>query len=163
MRFKVGVVWSGSVTFKGNKKRAVGVERFIPLASVPGVQLFSLQKGPCEKELYEAGADALIWDLSADLNDFTDTAAILNALDLVVMTDSSVAHVAGSIGCPVWNLLNYKPYWLYLSYREDCPWYPSMRLIRQTEPGNWDKVFDRVAVELEKAVAMKKAGFGKRP
>ena len=162
-KFKVGIVWSGSVTFKGNKKRAVGVERFVPLASIPGVQLYSLQKGPCEKELYDAGADALIWDLSADLNDFTDTAAILNKLDLVIMTDSSVAHIAGSIGCPVWNLLNYRPYWLYLSYRDDCPWYPSMRLIRQTEPGNWDTVFAKVAVELEKAVTMKAAGQWNKP
>lgn len=104
----------------------------------------------------------LIWDLSGDLNDFTDTAAILNKLDLVVMTDSSVAHVAGSIGCPVWNLLSYRPYWLYMSYREDCPWYPSVRLMRQPEPGNWDKVFARVAVGLEKAVAMKKAGLWNR-
>lgn len=158
-KFKVGIVWSGSVTFKGNKKRAVSIKNFLPLASIPGVQLYSLQKGPCEKELYEAGADALIWDLSNDLGDFTDTAAILSELDLVIMTDSSVAHLAGSIGCPIWNLLCYKPYWLYLTYREDCPWYSSMRLMRQKEPGNWEDVFAKVATELEKAVLMKKAGI----
>lgn len=159
--FKVGIIWSGSITFKGNKKRAVSIDRFLALASIPGVQFYSLQKGPCEIDLYNSGADTVIWDLSKDLNDFTDTASIVDQLDLVIMTDSSVAHLAGSIGTPVWNLLNYKPYWLYLSYREDCPWYPSMRLFRQTDPGNWDKVFERVAIELEKAVALKKAGLWK--
>lgn len=158
-KLKIGIVWSGSVTFKDNRKRAVSIDRFLPLASIPGIQLYSLQKGPCEKDLYESGADTFIWDLSGDLNDFTDTAAILKDLDLVIMTDSSVAHLAGSIGCPIWNLLNFKPYWLYLNHREDCPWYPSMRLIRQNIPGDWDSVFERVAVELEKAVIMKKTGL----
>ena len=162
-KLKVGIVWSGSVTFKGNRKRAVSIDRFIPLTSIPGVQFYSLQKGPCEKDLYEAGADSLIWDLSPDLNDFTDTAAILEELDLVIMTDSSVAHLAGSLNCPIWNLLNYKPYWLYLNHREDCPWYPSMRLFRQNEPGNWDSVFKKVAAELEKAVIMKKTGIWEKP
>lgn len=162
-QFKVGIVWSGSVTFKNNRKRAVAVDRFLPLSKIPGVQLFSLQKGPCEKDLYDAGAEALIWDISGDLNDFTDTTAIIRNLDLVIMTDSSVAHLAGSIGCPVWNLLNYKPYWLYLHHREDCPWYPSMRLIRQTTPGDWDSVFERVAHDLEVASVMKKAGRWKYP
>jgi len=68
------------------------------------------------------------------------------------------AHLAGSIGCPVWNLLSYRPYWLYLREREDSPWYPSMRLFRQPELGDWDSVFEKVAVELEKAVALKKSG-----
>lgn len=156
-KFKVGIIWSGSVTFKENRKRAVSIDRFLPLAAIPGVQLYSLQKGPCEKDLYESGAEPFIWDLSSSLNDFADTAAILKELDLVIMTDSSVAHLAGSTHCPIWNLLNYKPYWLYLAHREDCPWYPSMRLIRQPSPGDWESVFTKVFSELEKAVLKKKA------
>ncbi len=74
------------------------------------------------------------------------------------MTDSSVAHLAGSLGRPVWNLLNYDPYWLYMTDRPDSPWYPAMRLFRQSEPGDWDSVFKRVAAELKKAVALKKSG-----
>ena len=157
-RFKVGIVWSGSATYSGNKDRAVSFSRFLPLAEVPGVQLFSLQKGPQEKELADNGAQRLVIELGPHFNDFTETAAALKQLDLVIMTDSSVAHLAGSIGVPVWNLLPTRAYWIYLLGREDSPWYPSMRLIRQPEPGDWDSVFKKVAVELEKAVTLKKAG-----
>jgi len=151
-RFKVGIVWSGSATYSGNRDRAVGFTRFLPLAEIPGVQLYSLQKGPQEKELAEAGAERLVLELGPHLNDFTDTAAVLKQLDLVIMTDSSVAHLAGSIGVPVWNLLPTRAYWIYLLGREDSPWYPSMRLFRQPEPGDWDSVFKKVARELEKNV-----------
>jgi hypothetical protein len=155
-KFRVGIVWSGSTTFKGNRKRAVSVRRFLPLAETPGVQLYSLQKGACEQELVDAGAQGLILELGPHLNDFADTAAVLKQLDLVIMTDSSVAHLAGSLGCPIWNLLPYHAYWLYLSEREDCPWYPSMTLIRQPEPGDWDTVFEKAAAKLRQAVSSRK-------
>lgn len=155
-KFKVGIVWSGSVTFKGNRKRAVSLRRFLRFAEIPGVQLYSLQKGPCELELADAGAQGLILELGPHLNDFADTASVLKQLDLVIMTDSSVAHLAGSLDCPVWNLLPYHAYWLYLSERDDSPWYPSMTLIRQTEPGNWDTVFKEVAEKLQHAVLAKR-------
>ena len=91
------------------------------------------------------------------MRDFSDTAAALKQLDLVIMTDSSVAHLAGAIGCPIWNLLSNGAYWLYLTGREDSPWYPSMRLFRQSQPGDWNGVFKKVTAELQKAVALKKA------
>ena len=152
-RFKVGIVWSGSVTFANNRKRAVSAERFLPLAEIPGIQLYSLQKGPREKDLDASGAGALIPELGPHLNDFSETAAVLKELDLVIMTDSSVAHLAGSLDVPVWNLLSYRPYWLYLSERQDRPWYSSMRLFRQPVPGDWDSVFKKVGEELKKRVA----------
>lgn len=157
-RFKVGIVWSGNPQFPQNNLRAVALERFLQLAEIPGVQLYSLQKGPGEKELRDAGAQGLVIDLGPHLNDFADTAAALNGLDLVIMTDSSVAHLAGTIGRPVWNLLAYHAYWVYLTERSDSPWYPSMRLIRQPAPGDWDAVFKKTAVELAKAVGQKKEG-----
>jgi len=157
-RLKVGIVWSGNTAFLANKKRAVDITRFLPLAAVPNVQLYSLQKGPCEKDIAACGAEGLILPLGPELNDFSETAAVLKQLDLVIMTDSSVAHLAGSIGCPVWNLLSVGAYWLYLREREDSPWYSSMRLFRQPKPGDWDSVFKKVAAELEKAVALKKSG-----
>ena len=157
-RFKIGIVWSGSITFKNNKKRAVSVERFLPFAQVPGVQLYSLQKGPRESDLRACGGQGLVLDMAPYMNDFADTASILNELDLVIMTDSSVAHLAGSIGTPIWNMLCYQSYWLYLSERSDSPWYPSMRFFRQPEPGNWDAVFKKVITELETAVALKQSG-----
>jgi ADP-heptose:LPS heptosyltransferase len=87
------------------------------------------------------------------LNDFADTASVLKQLDLVIMTDSSVAHLACSLGCPVWNLLPYHAYWLYLSERDDSPWYPSMILLRQPEPGDWDSVFKETAERLRDVVS----------
>jgi Flp pilus assembly protein TadD len=149
-RLKVGIVWSGSAGYSGNKERAVTFTRFLDLAGVGGVQLYSLQKGPQEQELTQAGAQELVLELGPHLNDFTDTAAVLKQLDLVIMTDSSVAHLSGSIGCPVWNLLPTRAYWIYLLGRQDSPWYPSMRLFRQPTPGDWDSVFKTVAAELEK-------------
>ena len=148
-RFRIGIVWSGSVTFANNQKRAVEAERFLALAGIPGVQLYSLQKGPRENDLPGCGAAGLVHELGPHLNDFADTSATLKKLDLVIMTDSSVAHLAGSLGVPVWNLLSYRPYWLYLSERADCPWYPSMHLFRQPEPGDWDAVFKKAASVLE--------------
>ncbi len=157
-RFKVGIVWSGSVTFKGNRKRAVGVENFLPFAEVPGVDLYALQKGPRSGDLEAAGAGAVVTAIGEQLDSFAETAAVIKALDLVVMTDSSVAHLAGSLACPIWNLLNKATYWLYQGEGETTPWYPSMRLFRQEEAGAWDPVFERVKDELSVAVAAKRAG-----
>ncbi len=140
-RFKLGIVWSGSLTFKGNALRATEFERFLAFAEIENVQLFSLQKGPRAEDLSRSGARNYIIDLAPFLEDFADTAAAIEQLDLVIMTDSSVAHLAGSLGRPVWNLLPFMAYWLYLEGRSDSPWYPSMRLFRQKTPGDWDGVF----------------------
>ena len=148
-RLKVGIVWSGSVTFKANAQRATGLDRFLGFAEVPGVQLFSLQKGPRAEELARSGARNYIIDLGRHCEDFADTAAAIDQLDLVIMTDSSVAHLAGSLGKPIWNLLPFSPYWLYLEGRSDTPWYPSMRLFRQRVPGDWDPVFSEARHALE--------------
>jgi Flp pilus assembly protein TadD len=148
-RLKVGIVWSGSITFKANAQRATGLDRFLSFAEVPGVQLFSLQKGPRAEELSASGARNYVIDIGRHCEDFADTAAAIEQLDLVIMTDSSVAHLAGSLGKPIWNLLPYMPYWLYLDGRSDTPWYPSMRLFRQRAPGDWDPVFAEARQALE--------------
>lgn len=147
-RLRVGIIWSGSVTFGNNRKRAVDVTRFLPLAGIEGVELYSLQKGPCEEDLRPHGMEAVIHEIGPHFEDFAQTAAVLRQLDLVIMTDSSVAHLAGSLGVPVWNLLHDRPYWLYLQDRADSPWYPSMTLYRQQKPGDWDGVFTSVARDL---------------
>ena len=156
-RLKVGIVWSGSVTFLENSKRAVSAAQFLPLAEIPYVQLYSLQKGPREQDIVDCGGQGPILALGPHLQDFADTAAALKELDLVIMTDSSVAHLASSLGRPVWNLLNYAPYWLYKMQGETCAWYPSMRLFRQTTPGDWENVFRNVATELAKLADKKQA------
>jgi Flp pilus assembly protein TadD len=151
---KVGIIWSGNVEFFNNRKRAVDVSRFLPLTAIPGVQLYSLQKGPRENELASCGAEGLVLKIGPELSDFSETSAVLKQLDLVIMTDSSVAHLAGSLGVPVWNLLSHSAYWLYLTERQDSPWYPSMRLFRQPAAGDWESVFAQVAVELEKMIKL---------
>lgn len=141
----VGVVWSGSETFGGNKHRSTSLENFLKLAlDIDDVRMVSLQKGPQAQLLAQTGTDTLITDLSAHLQDFAITAAIVEKLDVIVMTDSAVAHLAGTMGKPVINLLNTMPYWLYRTTGTTTPWYPSMRLIRQREAMDWTEVFDQV-------------------
>jgi Tfp pilus assembly protein PilF len=147
-RLKVGIVWSGSTTFQGNRDRALPLRLFLQWFALPGVQLFSLQKGPPEAELKTLPKGAPIIDLAALIADFADTAAAVAELDLVLMTDSAVAHLTGAMGRPVWVLLNRVPHWLWLLEREDSPWYPSMRLFRQRAWGDWNGVFDEAAAAL---------------
>jgi len=146
-QLNVGIVWSGSVTFKGNAYRAVGLEHFLRFAAVPGVRLFSLQKGPPHEELKRNGLQAMVTDLSPLLLDFECTAAALEMLDLVIMTDSATAHLAGALGRPVWVLLGSRPYWLW-GGEERTSWYPSMRLLRQRKVGDWEELFERAEAEL---------------
>lgn len=147
-QLNVGIVWSGSVTFKKNKERAQNLMRFLEAFAIPGVKLFSLQKGPPTKDLHRLPKGSPIVDLSPLIDDFADTAAAVAELDLIIMTDSAVAHLAGAMGKSVWLLLGYKAYWLWLLEQNDSPWYPSMRLFRPRAEGDWDYVFDSAAAEL---------------
>ena len=155
-RLKVGIVWSGSVTFKSNHLRSTSFERFLRLAELPDIQLFSLQKGPPAADLAARGTGVLVIDLGPSLNDFADTAAVIESLDLVIMTDSAVAHLAGSLGKAVWNLVPFVAYWQYPHGRCDTPWYPSMRIFRQPQPGDWDSVFEDVVRSLEHLVSTRR-------
>jgi hypothetical protein len=159
-KLKVGVVWSGSVTFKDNRNRCAPLRHFLRFAQNTDVRVFSLQKGPRQREL--GGLEPLVVDLGDQLDDFADTAAAVQALDLIVMTDSSVAHLAASLGKPVINLLNWKPYWLYGMEGDATPWYPAMHLVRQTSPGDWDTVFARAGQLVQCFVSEKKLTRDKR-
>lgn len=147
-RLKVGIVWSGSVTFGRNHRRAQRILSFFQACALPGVQLYSLQKGPPIAELKSLPRGGPIVDLDPYIKDFADTAAVVSRLDLVVMTDSSVAHLAGAMGKPVWVLLGRNAHWLWLLDRTDSPWYRSVRLFRPRAEGDWDYVFDAVSSEL---------------
>jgi len=152
---KVGIVWSGSVTFKGNDKRATALEPFLRFLEVPGVRLFSLQKGPPLKELDALKGEGLIIDLGSMIDDFAESAAAISMLDLVIMTDSSVSHLCGAINRPCWVLLSFAPDWRWFSDRSDSPWYPSLRLFRQKAPGAWGPVFDEALAALRLEAARK--------
>jgi tetratricopeptide (TPR) repeat protein len=145
---RVGIIWSGNLGFGRNKDRAAPLRAFMQAFAHPGVQLYSLQKGPLEKDLATLSKDAPIIDLAPLLNDFADSAAAVSQLDLVVMTDSAIAHLCGAMGKPVWVLLSYEAFWLWLLDRTDSPWYPSMRLFRQQAWGDWGSVFDAASAAL---------------
>jgi hypothetical protein len=131
--------------------------RFFQGFALPGVQLFHLQKGPPERELHALPRGGSIIDLSPHINDFADTSAAITHLDLMIMTDSAVAHLAGSMGKPVWLLLGHVAHWLWLLDRIDSPWYPSMRLFRPQGEGDWDCVFDSASAALMNLAASRPA------
>jgi hypothetical protein len=127
--------------------------RFEPLAQVEGVRLVSLQKGPGTEQV---PGNFPIHDLSDRLDTFMDTAAVMMNLDLVVTVDSAVAHLAGALGVPVWMLLHFVPDWRWLLERSDSPWYPTMRLFRQTRQGDWAEVVQRAAAALRGLISTDK-------
>ena len=147
-RLKVGIVWSGSTTFEKNHRRAQRLASFLQAFALPGIRLYSLQQGPPAKELGSLPQGGPVVDLAPHLDDFADTAAAVAQLDLVIMTDSAVAHLAGALGKPVWVLLGHNAHWLWLRDRVDSPWYPSLRLFRPRAEGDWDHVFDAASAEL---------------
>jgi len=146
--FKVGVVWAGNPGFPDARHKSIPLGKLAPLASCAGIKWVSLQKGAGAAELAAAPRGMRLLSIDEDLVDFADTAAVIENLDLVITIDTAVAHLAGAMGKPVWLLLPLVPDWRWLIEREDSPWYPSMRLFRQSERGNWSGVIERVAREL---------------
>ena len=139
-RFKVGFVWAGNPSNKHDQERSIPLHMFSYLASVKGIKMFSLQKDQ------QANSFKLFdfIDLAPCIKDFSDTAFAISKMDLIISADTSVAHLAGAIHHPTWVLLPKIPDWRWLLNREDSPWYPSIRLFRQKEPGNWSDVFTEV-------------------
>jgi len=133
------------------------LRNFAPLAAVPGVRLISLQLGPGSEQIREMAADFSVTQLPGEIDAtagaFMDTAAILENLDLVISSDTAIVHLAGALGIPCWVVLGVSPDWRWLLDREDSPWYPSLRLFRQIERGNWDEVFQRVRERLRSLAA----------
>ncbi len=145
-QLNVGIVWSGSVTFANNHLRSTTYERFLNLVGQHvNIQFFSMQKGPKEADMLQHGLGA-VFPLGNKLDNFGDTSAALEHLDLMVMTDSGLAHLAGSQDVPVLNLLNFLHYWLYTpKATSTTPLYKSWRFIRQEKEGDWDDVFERTS------------------
>jgi hypothetical protein len=122
---------------------------FAPLATVPGIRLISLQKGEGEDQMAGAGfAVETLEGLDSGPDAFLDTAAVMGALDLIITSDTSIAHLAGALGRPVWVALRLVPDWRWMLDRADSPWYPTMRLFRQRTDGEWTSVFSAMAAIL---------------
>ena len=160
---RVGLVWAGSAANANDRQRSMMLADFAPLARIPGVRLISLQKGPASAQIAETQMGADMSDPTADLNDLATTAALIANLDLIITVDTAVAHLAGALGKPVWTLLPFVADWRWLLKREDSPWYPTMRLFRQTTQRDWTSVIGRVAGELKKLVACAGTGAGGTP
>ena len=143
---RVGLVWAGNQAMGADRRRSIGLDQFSPLADVPGVCFVSLQKGPAAAQAHPAGM--VLHDWTDELHDFADTAALVEALDLVISVDTAVVHLAGALGKPVWLLNRFDRCWRWLVDRDDSPWYPSLKQFRQTEPGDWDGVFITVRESL---------------
>jgi tetratricopeptide (TPR) repeat protein len=150
---RIGICWQGSPAHRNDRNRSVRLERFEPLTRVPGVNLVSLQKGHGIEQLAPLADRWHLLDLGSRIKSWTDSAAAVAELDLVITVDTAVAHLAGALGVPTWVALPFSADWRWLLDRDDSPWYPGMRLFRQTKAGDWTSVFERIAEALRARLA----------
>jgi tetratricopeptide (TPR) repeat protein len=150
-RPRIGLVWSGNPRHENDFNRSIRLDAMSRLFDVAAT-FVSLQKDVRADDEAVLGARSDLLDLGRSLDSFSDTAALISRLDLVISVDTSVAHLAGALGRPVWMLLPYRPDWRWLLDREDCPWYPTARLFRQTDSREWQSVVERVHDALHRMV-----------
>ncbi len=148
-KYNIGIVWGASVTGEGYGEKTFSPEMFAPLTDLEDIALYALQVGEDVQRLHEANLTGKITDLSPELTDFQKTASVIKMLDLVITSDTSVAHLAGAMGKEVWVLLPKKADWRWEREGDSTVWYPSARLFRQKEQGKWDEVFESVFNALE--------------
>ncbi len=152
-RPRIGLVWSGNPNHSNDRNRSLPFRELLPLLDGVEAEFVSLQKNarPEDEELLQQRGDVL--DLGPELRDFSATAAVVEQLDLVISVDTSVVHLAGGLGRPLWILLPYIPDWRWLLDRDDSPWYPTARLFRQTATRDWAEVVARVREALVDRIA----------
>jgi Flp pilus assembly protein TadD len=147
-KLKVGIFWSAMPGQTLDRNRSCPLGEFLALADNPEVLLFSLQGGAAQKDIEQNGATALAHDVGRGIFDFAEAAAVLTQLDLLITIDAPIAHLAGAMGLPAWVLLPHTADWRWMVNRADSPWYPSLRLFRQTTPGDWRSVLAQVRTSL---------------
>jgi hypothetical protein len=152
-RLRVGLVWSGNPGHGNDRNRSLPLQALANILDVDA-QFISLQKDPRPSDKQVLGGLDIV-DLTERLSDFEETAALISCLDIVVTVDTSVAHLAGGLGCPVWILLPYRPDYRWLLGRDDSPWYPTVRLFRQSKTRDYGEVLDRVRSELLTLISAK--------
>ena len=148
-KFKIGICWQGSKS-KIDIGRSFSLSLFEGISKLPNVELVSLHKGEGEKQIQDIQFDLTTCGSDFDVGQdaFLDTAAVIVNCDLIITSDTAVAHLAGSLGCETWLILKYVPDWRWMLNRPDSPWYPTMTLYRQKTPGNWEDVFTSVEQKL---------------
>ena len=150
-KFKIGISWQGSQTSKIDIGRSFELSRFEKIAQLPNVQLISLQKGYGTEQLKTMPVGMEVMDLGGQMDAegaFLDSAAVMMNLDLVITSDTALAHLAGALGVKTWVALKYVPDWRWMLDRDDSPWYPSIKLFRQQELDEWTPVFEQIFSEL---------------
>lgn len=155
--FNIGIVWAGQPAHSEDSTRSCHLRDFLQLSRLPGVRLFGLQKGRAASQVTDVTPGMELANLGGQLDDFAQTAAVIENLDLVISVDTSVLHLAGAMAKPVWGILSFTPDWRWMLDRQDSPWYPTMRLFRQERHGDWEELFQRLSRELEILVGTKKA------
>ena len=145
---RIGLAWAGNPRYKTDHLRSVNLATLLPLLRASGITWISLQKGPGAEQLASLPSDVVLMDGSSHDRDLAETAALIDTLDLVITTDTSIAHLAGAMAKPVWILLPHLADWRWMQQTEASPWYPTARLFRQCTPGDWKKVIERVIKQL---------------
>ncbi|MDE2005001.1 MAG: tetratricopeptide repeat protein [Rhodospirillales bacterium] len=148
---RIGIAWAGRPTHNNDANRSARLADLAPLGGLPETALVVLQKGAAAEQVRAYYGGAPLINLATEIDGFADTAAAIAALDLVVSVDTSVVHLAGAMGRPVWILLAYGPDWRWLLGREDSPWYPTARLFRQDAPRDWASALRKVTRALAEA------------
>ncbi|MBF0328316.1 MAG: tetratricopeptide repeat protein [Nitrospirae bacterium] len=151
---RVGLVWAGSPTYREDKFRSLDLKTLLPLLTLKdcGISFFSLQTGAAANEIMDIPENLRPIELSGEINDFSDTAAIMEQLSLIITVDTASAHLAGALGEPVWTLIPEDPDWRWLLERNDSPWYPTMLLFRKEKNDDWQNLILRLSTKLKKLI-----------
>jgi hypothetical protein len=144
---RVGLAWAGDPKHRYDRHRSMPARLLAPLVTNPGMRFFSLQVGPAAGQFADLPAGAVV-DLAPEIGPFSEMAAAIAALDLVITVDTAVAHLAGALAVPTWVALASVPDWRWQMGRDDSPWYPTFRLFRQPKPGDWESVIQAMAANL---------------
>jgi hypothetical protein len=150
---RIGLVWAGGQWLAADRRRSIALKALAPLGEVSGVSFVSLQKDGPSAQAADPPHGLVLHDFTGNLHDFEDTAALIVNLDLVISVDTSVAHLAGALGKPVWLLNRFDTDWRWLLNRDDSPWYPTLRQFRQPRPDDWNSAVCAARDALQRLMA----------
>jgi ADP-heptose:LPS heptosyltransferase len=159
-QLRVGLAWAGNPRYKADRQRSMNLKTLLPLLRTPGITWVALQKGLAAQQLATLPGDVAVLDGSRRDRDLAETAALISTLDLIITTDTCIAHLAGALAKPVWILLPHLSDWRWMQQIGATPWYPTARLLRQSSPGDWDEVVARGLGELNQLRAARPLRWG---